>query len=191
MASTQRAERRAMAKQNTDQREPEGFSHRLRGLLAHPLTLLIVGALLSSLLIPSWTKQWQDRQSELQVKVDLVDRIDNSVTGMIMSVQFAVVGAEGQSQADYDRAYRQWELDRRLIGSQLRAYYPEESLARDWEELAAGITDLYVGSQEGSSLSGSSKEEYLTEFEKRKEALFERTDELNNKILETRISVFH
>jgi hypothetical protein len=48
-----------------------------------------------------------------------------------------------------------------------------------------------VGSQEGSSLSGSSKEEYLTEFEKRKEALFERTDELNNKILETRISVFH
>jgi hypothetical protein len=180
-----------MTKPNTDQRGAMGLQEKLRGVLAHPLTLLVVGALLSSLLIPSWTKQWQDRQSELQVKVDLVDRVDNSVTGMIMSVQFAILGAESQSQADYDRAYRQWEVDRRLIGAQLRAYYPEESLAEDWEELSEEITGLYIGSQEGFSLSGSAREDYLAEFEASKEGLFERTDELNNAILETPILVFH
>jgi hypothetical protein len=164
---------------------------RLEGLLAHPLTLLIVGALLSSLLIPNWTRRWQDRRSELKVKVELVDRIDNSVAGMIMSVQFAVLGAEGQSQADYDRAYRQWEVDRRLVRSQLRAYYPERPFARDWDELSEEITALYAGSQEGASRSGDGRKEYLDYFGETREALFDRTDDLNNQILKTPISVFH
>ena len=162
----------------------------LEGLLSHPLTLLIVGALLSSLLIPSWTRQWQDRQSELRVKVDLVDKIDNSVTGIVMAVQFAVLRAEGQSQVDYDRAYRQWEVDRRLIRSQLRAYYPEKPLAGDWNELSEEITALYAGSQEGTALSGDGKEEYLNDFAQKKDAFFERTDRLNNEILQASISVF-
>jgi len=151
-------------------------------LLAHPLTLLIVGALLSSLLIPSWTKQWQDRQSELQVKIDLIDQLNNSTTEMVMSVQFAILDAEGQSQADYDLAYRQWEIDSRLIGSQLQAYYPNEPLAKDWNQLSKEITDFYAGSQAGYS---------QTEFLERKNALFAQTEELNNKILNTPIAVFH
>lgn len=163
----------------------------LEGLLSHPLTLLIVGAVLSSLLIPSWTRQWQDRQSELRVKVDLVDKIDNSITGIVMAVQFAILRAEGQSQVDYDRAYRQWEVDRRLIRSQLRAYYPEKPLASDWNELSEEITAMYAGSQEGTSLSGDRREEYLDDFAEKKDALFERTDRLNSEILKASISVFH
>ena len=171
-----------MSKPNSDAGEPRGLLDKLKRMLAHPLTLLIVGALLSSLLIPSWTKQWQDRQSELQVKIDLIDQLNNSVTEMVMSVQFAILGAEGQSQADYDRAYRQWEIDSRLIGSQLQAYYSNEPLAKDWDQLSKGITDLYAGSQAGYSQA---------EFLKRKNALFEQTDNLNNKILNTPIAVFH
>jgi hypothetical protein len=101
---------------------------------------------------------------------------------MIMSVQFAILGAEGQSQADYDRAYRQWEIDSRLIGSQLQAYYPNEPLVKDWNQLSKEITDFYAGSQEGYS---------QTEFLERKNALFAQTEELNDKILNTPIAVFH
>jgi hypothetical protein len=179
-----------MSKPNSDGGNPWGLSDKLRRVLAHPLTLLIVGALLSSLLIPSWTKQWQDRQSELQVKIDLIDQIDNSVTDMIMSVQFAVVGSESQLQADYDRAYRQWEIDRRLIGSKLQAYYPEEPLAKDWDQVPKGITDLYVRScthPRCAKQGGYSQ----TEFLKRKNALFEQANELKREILNTPISVFH
>jgi hypothetical protein len=180
-----------MTKPNSGADAPTALSDKFKGMLAHPLTLLIVGALLSSLLIPSWTKQWQDRQSELQVKIDLIERIDNASTEMIMAVQFALLGAEGQSQADYDRAYRQWEIDRRLIESELQAYYPEEGLAKDWARISSGVTDLYVGSQEGSSLSGEERESYLAEVERRQNALFEQADELNSSILNTPISVFH
>ena len=171
-----------MSKPNSDTGDLSGLWDKLRGVPAHPLTLLIVGALLSSLLIPSWTKQWQDRQSELQVKIDLIDQLNNSVTEMVMSVQFAILGAEGQSQADYDRAYRQWEIDSRLVGSQLQAYYPTEPLAKDWDRLSREITDLYAGSQAGYP---------QTEFLRRKNALIEQTDELNNRILNTPIAVFH
>jgi hypothetical protein len=140
-----------MSKPNSDAGKPGGLSDKLRRVLAHPLTLLIVGALLSSLLIPSWTKQWQDRQSELQVKIDLIDQLNNSVTEMVMSVQYAWLGAESQSEADYDRAYRQWEIDSRLIGSQLQAYYPNDPLAKDWDQLSKDITDFYAGSEAGYS----------------------------------------
>jgi hypothetical protein len=92
------------------------------------------------------------------------------------------LGAESQSQADYDRAYRQWEIDRRLIGSQLQAYYPQEPLAEDWDQISKGVTDLYRGSQAGYSQS---------EFLRRKSALLEQTDELNSKILTTPIWVLH
>jgi hypothetical protein len=179
-----------MSKLNSDAGEPRGLSDKLKRMLAHPLTLLIVGALLSSLLIPSWTKQWQDRQTELQVKIDLIDQIDNSVTGMIMSVQFAILGSESQLQADYDRAYRQWEVDRRLIGSKLQAYYPEEPLMKDWDQVSKGITDLYAGScthPRCTQQGGYSQ----TEFLKRKNALFEQANELQREILNTPIAVFH
>ena len=99
-----------------------------------------------------------------------------------MSVQFAILRAEGQSQADYDRAYRQWETDSHLLGSQLQAYYPNEPLAKDWDQLSKGVTDLYRGSQAGYS---------QTEFLERKNALLAQTEQLNNKILNTPIAVFH
>ena len=178
-----------MSKPNSDAGKPGGLSDKLRRVLAHPLTLLIVGALLSSLLIPSWTKQWQDRQSELQVKIDLVDQIDTSVTGMLMAVQFAVVGSESQTQADYDRAYRQWEIDSRLIESKLQAYYPEEPLAKDWNQISKGMLDLYVGTCTSPRCTVQPYSQ--SEIFKRQNALFEKTDELKREILNTPISVFH
>ena len=161
---------------NQDHPERKGLSGTLKALLAHPLTLLVVRVLLSSLLIPSWTKQWQDRQSELQVKVDLVDRIDRFATEMRIAIQFPVVSALSQSQAEYDDAYRQWEIDRRLIQSQLQAYYPEEHLAEDWNALSKRITDFYVQ----SSSNNPEREEYLARWGETRTALFKQTDGLNS-----------
>jgi hypothetical protein len=36
--------------------------------LSHPMLLLIVGAIISSLIIPYFTRQWQDHQHELELK---------------------------------------------------------------------------------------------------------------------------
>jgi hypothetical protein len=101
------------------------------------------------------------------------------------------VGSESQSKADYDRAYRQWEIDSRLIESRLQAYYPGEPLAKGWDQISKGVGDLYANSQTGSRLSGEAREKYLDEFGKGRNALFGQVDELNSKILNTPIAVFH
>jgi hypothetical protein len=76
------------------------WSAHLPGLLVHPLLLLIVGALLSSWLIPSITQRWQNHQKELEIKTNLASQISESVTGITMAVQFAPLEAAEQTQQE-------------------------------------------------------------------------------------------
>ncbi len=46
----------------------------LRRFLTHPLVLIAVGAAVPGLLIPRFTRQWQNHEQELKLKTDLVDR---------------------------------------------------------------------------------------------------------------------
>src|SRR5215216_2465278 len=41
----------------------------------YPLVLLLIGAGLTSLLIPWFTKRWEDRKKELEIKVDIASKI--------------------------------------------------------------------------------------------------------------------
>jgi hypothetical protein len=43
--------------------------------ISNPLVLLIVGAVISGILVPYITRQWQDHQKELELKTELVSRI--------------------------------------------------------------------------------------------------------------------
>ena len=43
--------------------------------LSHPLLLLLVGALVSSYLLPLLTQSWQNHQKELELKSALVSQI--------------------------------------------------------------------------------------------------------------------
>lgn len=112
--------------------------------LSHPLLLLTLGGLLSGYLIPVLTRRWQDHQKELDIKSDLVRKISESVISIVMAVQFADIGRQSQSMEDFDKAYREWELDRAVIGSQLRAYFPRSELGSKWDLYASLITDFDI-----------------------------------------------
>lgn len=156
-------------------------------VLKHPLVLLVVGALLSSYLIPSWTNQWQDRQAELEVKITLVNLIDETITQIVMSVQFAVLGSGSQTQAEYDEAYRQWEVGRRIIRSRLQAYYPGSRLLQDWEELSEAVTIFYTRS---GTQDPDERQAYLDSWSEKRNELFLQKDEVNRQILAERIPTF-
>lgn len=112
--------------------------------LSHPLIVLIVGALISSYLIPMVTRRWQDHQQELQLKSDLVRQISESVTSIVVAVQFAEVGAASQTQEDYDKAYREWETKSAVIGSSLRAYFPNTQIGTDWNAYSEIVGEVYA-----------------------------------------------
>jgi hypothetical protein len=113
--------------------------------LAHPIVLLCVGAAISGYLIPYITRQWQDHQKELEVKIGLVSQISDSVTTLAMIVQFTEIDAKGQIQEDFIRENREWEIKRAVIGSQLLAYFPGTQIGHDWDiysNIVAIFSDL-------------------------------------------------
>lgn len=111
--------------------------------LSHPLVLLIVGALISSYLIPALTRGWQDHQKELEIKIGLVDQVNEAILGIAMATQFAEVGAKSQTQEDFDKAYLEWEVKAAKIGSRIRGYLPE-GIYSDWHTYVGVVTDFYA-----------------------------------------------
>ena len=63
-------------------------------LLKHPLIVLLVGALISGLLIPAFTRRWQNYQKALEIKTQLVSDLSKSIMGIVMATQFAHIGAK-------------------------------------------------------------------------------------------------
>jgi hypothetical protein len=124
------------------------------------LGLLILGAIISSLIVPWFFQVWQDYQKELEIKTDLVGKISEDVTRIIMSTQFLLLTNDrGQIQTDeqhrellteLNEEYKQWEINSAVIESQLQAYFPQSDLANKWGSLkiysgsfSENVTDFY------------------------------------------------
>jgi hypothetical protein len=128
-------------------------------VLGHPLLLLLVGAIVSSYLIPALTRSWQNHEKELDLKASLAAEMSEKATDFVMAVQFYKLNTQGldlgaASQAvrrdaakqldDLNRRYRRWEIDSAVIASRLRAYFADPEISADWRALAATITSFYA-----------------------------------------------
>jgi hypothetical protein len=113
-------------------------------LLKHPLTVLLVGALISGLLIPAFTRRWQNHQKALEIKTQLVSELSKSIMEIIMAIQFAHIDAKSQKQADFDKAYRDWEIESAVVGTKLQAYFPDTIIPTEWTTFSELVTDFYA-----------------------------------------------
>ena len=101
-------------------------------LLAHPLTLLLVTAVVSGLLVPRLTQQWQDHQQQLDTRRDFAARVSRTVGEIFVVSQLAQNRAESLTQEEFDDAYVRWEIESAVLSAELRAYYRAESLHQAW-----------------------------------------------------------
>jgi hypothetical protein len=127
-------------------------------VLGHPLTLLLLGAALSGLLVPRVTRGWQDQRKALEVKVALAERLTRAVVEIATSVQFALVRAEAQSQVGFDQAYRTWQLEKSVLTSLLSAYLRDGAVTAAWIHCRALATAYYV---QAGIPAGPRREQYL------------------------------
>jgi hypothetical protein len=111
--------------------------------LAHPFVLLIIGASISGILIPLFTRRWQDHQKELEVKVGLVNKINESLTDIITAIKLVDCKIPGFDKAALGTAYKEWEKSNAVIRSQLRAYFSNTNLEQDWNNYSQLIFKLY------------------------------------------------
>src|SRR5262245_57180663 len=90
--------------------------------LQHPLLLLLVGALISSWIIPSFTRQWQDHQKELELKSDLVGKIGDAVANMVIKAQVKKASPSIIPINEFYDTWQNWESASATIASRIRAY---------------------------------------------------------------------
>jgi hypothetical protein len=125
-------------------------------LLSHPLLLLALGTLLSGLLIPRLTREWQDHQKALEIRTDLVGEMSEAV--MTVLVDADVWGPSASGTADPEAAsehsltaYREWKVRSAVIESRLRAYFPDDTLATEWywyQHAVASFLQLHAATGE-------------------------------------------
>jgi hypothetical protein len=171
--------------------------------LKHPLTILLVGALISGILIPMITRRWQNHQKALEIKTQLVSDLSKSIMEIIMAVQFAHLGAKSQKQADFDKAFREWEIQSAVIGTRLQAYFPDTTIPDEWTDFSELVTDFYA--LEG--VDQDKRPKFMSEIRKKlgavldsesqgqqdwgalKDGILKRKSELIQKVLMAKISV--
>lgn len=94
--------------------------------------LLTLGALISSLLVPWFTRKWQDHQKSLELKSALAGQIAESATSTLIG-SFAVHEAQRHDYSAAERrSWREWQIKSAAIEARLRAYFPNDSLADEW-----------------------------------------------------------
>lgn len=115
--------------------------------LPKPILLTLFGAVISAWLVPAFTRQWQDRQKEREIKVALVSDIGDSTSDALVTSQYVANRAfpGGNGQAEYNRFTLDWARRSAQIEAKLRAYFPDNPLVDDWHEYSIVVqNDFYL-----------------------------------------------
>lgn len=127
---------------------------RVAGWLAHPLVVTAVSALLASVLIPLFTRQWQDRQKELDLKRNLVETIAGSSTSAVRSAISLALGhvqaAGGDPKEPAGEVYPQlsntWLIQRAITRSTIGTYFPaQEDCWYRYSDMLTSYLSLVAG----------------------------------------------
>jgi len=117
----------------------------------HPLVILLVGAVISGVLIPFFTRSWQNHQKSLDIKNDLVTEISKTVTTMMINVQYFLENMKKMSkeeeqkiQQKYNNDYKNWSIAEEIISSRLEAYFPTQNIIQQWKEYTEIINNIYT-----------------------------------------------
>jgi uncharacterized membrane protein YcjF (UPF0283 family) len=106
---------------------PTAVPSRWRSLWARapkPVLMVLFGAAISAWLVPAFTRQWQDRQKEREIKVALVSEIGDSTADALVTSQYVASKVLTNGQAEYNRASLDWAQRSAQVEARLEAYFP-------------------------------------------------------------------
>jgi hypothetical protein len=112
-------------------------------LLSHPLFLLIIGAVISSIIIPVYSNQWQNYQKELEIKSKLAEDISTSISNKIINSRLVQVSGYSDN-IDYTQSAIDWEISKARISSIIGTYFVDPYVKKQWDELSFLITEFSV-----------------------------------------------
>ncbi|MGE5705668.1 MAG: hypothetical protein ACM3XP_02995 [Nitrososphaerales archaeon] len=125
----------------------------LSKLLSHPFSLLIVGAIISSLIIPYYTKSWQDYQKELEIKSTIISSISKAMSDYVINGRLVQIPGF-MDKIDYTQSTIDWEISKSVIKSQIQTYFNDSTIIKNWEDLSFALTE-FVSLDSGLSKKNS------------------------------------
>lgn len=96
--------------------------------LAHPFVLLIVGIVISSILVPVFSKRWQDRKKKLEIKIELITKISEVTASWELDTRAMVNLKERPLERNPN-----WRVKGSSITAILYAYFPTEQIYQKWK----------------------------------------------------------
>lgn len=148
----------------------------LDGILSHPLFLLIIGALVSGFIIPMvinyLSNKWQKRQKSLEIKIDLVTSISQTIMKIMTALELAEseinrfgkdIGTTDIGDNKYQKKsatkenyrkniqqdflkieeeYREFKVSSAVIGTQFEGYFPSTNMKDCWDKITEKIKQL-------------------------------------------------
>lgn len=171
--------------------------------LAHPLILLLFGALVSGLLIPEITRRWQIGQKALEIKIGLVGDLSETIMDMVTSIHFVQLGANSMGNQEFDHAYQTWVVRSAGVDARLRAYFPGTEIPDEWSKFSEIVTPIYdsvcaeedkkpeIASKIGEKISiqSGSPHRGIEDWDTLKKRIFEKKARLIRNVLSSEISV--
>lgn len=118
------------------------------GSFVSSAALLVLGAILTSFLIPLITRRWQNHQKELELKADLLRRASDAVTRIVTHGWFTrLAGTTWGSDSDrveFTWGYGEWLTDTKVLEAELQAYFQgDEGIRRHWAKYCEMLRALH------------------------------------------------
>jgi hypothetical protein len=106
----------------------------LYSVSTNPLVLLLAGAGISGLLIPYFTRRWQDRQEELKIKAELILQFSKAVTETIRAIE-STEDKSGEQMLFKQHCRDVWSERIPEIGAQIHTYFQKsrKKIPHFWE----------------------------------------------------------
>jgi hypothetical protein len=121
----------------------------------HVPTSVLVTVLVAAFSVwvaPAFTRQWDDRQKEHELKALLVAGIGDATARVLTDGEDALSAKHGDSVRRLPPAMRAWDITGLKIETRLRAYFPAEVVA-DWRSFEYVVAVLQAYLYERSTLS--------------------------------------
>lgn len=118
-------------------------------VVSHPLFLLLMGALVTGLIVPYVTRQWQIHQTAQDMKTQVIGD-DTTAVGIAMTemdvTQNPVFAGKSSlnNPTAIDSTYVNFMTKSEMVQSELRAYFPSGSIPTHWNNLFGLVHDLYL-----------------------------------------------
>jgi hypothetical protein len=114
--------------------------------IQHPLLLLIVGAGITGIFIPWFTKRWQDNKVKTEIRLNLTQEMSKLIASAMGRIWTAIarykriaIAREQHTFSDEEATelYKQletWNTRSCILSAKLKAYFPSSDIERKWAE---------------------------------------------------------